>query len=614
MRITAISTENVIPVRKFAVEGLSDVVVLAGANGVGKTRLLNWLVQFFRNLRGDPNSWIIVEATSAEESREWGQRQLDTRNPNDSEKLRQLVQRNRKRSAQKSSVLLFESDRTISQVQPFQFTWDFSDPDDEEVGWDFGFQFLKNRFTDTQNSIFRKVRSRREKIAQAVERLVKLQQGENNAASEQLHEVKFDFSNFPDPIVPFREAFSLLLSPKELVDPDPKDQTLQFRDENGVYPISSLSSGEREVVNIVFDFLLRNPKDCVVIFDEPELHLHPELSYKMIQTLRAVGERNQFIFCTHSAEIISSSIENSVVFVSPTGDATGNQAVLVREDDETNEALNLIGQSIGIVSLGRKIVLIEGEHSSLDKQTYGAIIRNSYPSLVLVPSGGRDSISATASALNNVLGKTIWGVDFFMLCDRDSSPIETSNAFDGRFRVLPRYHLENYFLEPTNICRVFADQVDPESWLQDPMQIDNKLRSIARSQISYTVALAASRSLRLDAGNVSLMPRGAHGLDMSDLQSLFEDRAAEERQRLSSAIDVGRVRETVARFWEEIEAGFESGEWRSTIPGRQVIKRFCSEAQMDFGRFKLSYIKNAMRSDQTIFSDIHDILRDFMER
>lgn len=36
-----------------------------------------------------------------------------------------------------------------------------------------------------------------------------------------------------------------------------------------------------------------------------------------------------------------------------------------------NRALRLLGQSIGIVALGKRIVLIEGADSSLDKQTYG---------------------------------------------------------------------------------------------------------------------------------------------------------------------------------------------------------------------------------------------------
>jgi hypothetical protein len=50
-----------------------------------------------------------------------------------------------------------------------------------------------------------------------------------------------------------------------------------------------------------------------------------------------------------------------------------------------------------------------------------------------------------------VLSKSIWGVDFFMLWDRDSRPSDSPEAElakgSGRLRTLSRYHLENYFLD-----------------------------------------------------------------------------------------------------------------------------------------------------------------------
>src|SRR5664279_5573291 len=79
----------------------------------------------------------------------------------------------------------------------------------------------------------------------------------------------------------------------------------------------SLASGEREVVNIAFDFLLRRPSDCIVFFDEPELHLHPELSYKLLRTLHTIGERDQFVLSTHYPDVITASLDQSVIFLSP---------------------------------------------------------------------------------------------------------------------------------------------------------------------------------------------------------------------------------------------------------------------------------------------------------
>jgi len=203
---------------------------------------------------------------------------------------------------------------------------------------------------------------------------------------------------------------------------------------------------------VVFDFLLRKPKDNIIFFDEPELHLHPELCFKLIQALKLSGERNQFIFCTHSSEIITSSLDNTVVFIKANPNNTNeNQAIVVKENDETNKALKMLGHSVGIISLGKKIVLIEGENSSLDKKTYGSILQNKFPNLVLVPCGGKTNIQNFSSIYEAIISKTLWGVEFFMLCDKDI-PISPQKLHElkldnSRVKLLNRYHIENYFLE-----------------------------------------------------------------------------------------------------------------------------------------------------------------------
>jgi hypothetical protein len=173
MRIKEIFAKNIPPVKFIAVADLSDIVVFAGPNGVGKTRFMAWLLSMFSNPRSNPDQWLILEATSKNERAEWGQDTIDTRNGEDLNKLRSTLQRNRRRAHVESSVLNFDSDRSITQVRPFEFTWDYQDPFEEIIGWQLGLGTLTNRFQDTVHSIFRKIRSRRESIAVAVERLIR---------------------------------------------------------------------------------------------------------------------------------------------------------------------------------------------------------------------------------------------------------------------------------------------------------------------------------------------------------------------------------------------------------------------------------------------------------
>lgn len=308
MKIKSIHSTDVMPIRCFEALELSDVVVLGGPNGVGKTRLLEWLIRFFRTLSNDPQNWLEVEATSASERNSWGRLNLDTRDPADCNRLRETLQKQKKRSAQRSSILNFESNRAITNIQPFQFTWDVVDPYDEIVGWDYGFSFLRDRFQDTLHSIFRKIKSRRDSIAFAAETAIREKATSSRDSATPDNLIQFDVSKFPDPMIPFKSAFAQLLGPKQLLDPEIRNQQLEFTDGISNFPITALSSGEREVVNIVFDFILRGPSDCIVIFDEPELHLHPELSYKLIQTLRSVGKRNPVYifdaFCRYHLGVI----------------------------------------------------------------------------------------------------------------------------------------------------------------------------------------------------------------------------------------------------------------------------------------------------------------------
>lgn len=385
MRIRTIRAKNIPPVKQFEVDDLSDVVVLAGPNGVGKTRLVNSLLGYFQNLSGT-NMSFVVEATHEDETSTWKKGVLDTSNHADAQLLTATLQQNRRRRNFRSSVFYIESDRSIQKIQPLKFQWEMADPWEEQISWNTNFGGLRNRFQDSIHAIFQKLQSQKTAIAS---RAITLKREGHTS-------MNLDFS---DPLVPFRDAFHQLLAPKVLENPDIQNQTLRYSLNDESFDINTLSSGEREVLNITFDFILRQPSHCIVFFDEPELHLHPELSAKLISTLKTVGEQNQFIFCSHSPDIISSSLEDSVVFLTPPKQDNSNQGVVIHVGDETSEALHRLGQAVGIVSLGKRIVLIEGTSASLDKQTYTHILKNRFPDLVLLPSGGKGNLKSFSTVL-----------------------------------------------------------------------------------------------------------------------------------------------------------------------------------------------------------------------
>ena len=146
MKVKLIEVKNIPPVKEFSADNLSNVVVLAGPNGVGKTRLVQGLLQAFQAISNQPNIRLIIEATATSERDSWGKESLDTGSSDDGRKLTVTLQQNRHRSRWESSVIQFESDRTIQQIQPYNFSWDMSDPWEEELGWTYSFGFLRDRF------------------------------------------------------------------------------------------------------------------------------------------------------------------------------------------------------------------------------------------------------------------------------------------------------------------------------------------------------------------------------------------------------------------------------------------------------------------------------------
>jgi hypothetical protein len=359
-----------------------------------------------------------------------------------------------------------------------------------------------------------------------------------------------------------------------------------------------------------------------VFFDEPELHLHPELSYRLIQTLQIIGERNQFFLSTHSPDVISASLDRSVIFLAPPSiDPSGvaeNQAMPVSEADETNQALRLLGQSIGIVALGRRLVLIEGTQSSLDKQTYGSITRGAFPSLVLVPSGGKHVIESFALVYDTVLSRSIWGVEFFMLCDRDSSPPAslpqtTSAETSGRLRVLPRYHLENYFLDERVWARAFAVMEPATSWLCSPPLIRGEFRRLAEGIISYASALAVAAEFRLNVGNVDLMPDDCHGKSDMELVALLAAKTGYERTRVLSALDDVAIADAAAGYYRALSDSLtnDTDDWKALIPGKPLLGMFAAKANVPTSRAKTMYINAVEGSGLDPFRDILDIFAAF---
>jgi ABC-type cobalamin/Fe3+-siderophores transport system ATPase subunit len=604
MRITSIKIQNKPPIDNFEATNLSTIIVLAGPNGIGKTRLIQQIIGLLQNPHPDPSLSINIEATSSGESDSWKKKSLNTLDQNDSNLLRQHLQKSRKRGKFESSILNFDSSRTFEQIAPFQWSWNFPDPLEEDIVWNLMMHPFKNRYQDTIHALYRKIGHYRTEVSQRYEELRKAGKTE----------MPIDPG---DPLEKFKKTFDLLLFPKKLADIPLNNPVIQYIENGNLLPIDTLSSGEREVFTVVFDLLLHDPKDCIIFFDEPEVHLHPELSFRLLNALENVGERNQFIFCTHSPDIITQSLNHSVIFIKPKNEGE-NQAVSVLKDDEKAIALNLLGQNLGVIALGKKIILIEGSESSLDKQTYGEIIGTRFPQYVLVPSGGRQTILSFSKIVDDVLSKSLWGIDFFMISDHDSSlpesvMVDLASKSSNHLAFLPRYHLENYFLEEQIIARMFGKMEPPDSWLCDKVKIRENLRQSARELIPYTIQLELNSFIQSNIEDIGLNVKRINGMDLQNYIGALKNSFLAEQARMNSAFEFAPIQAFTERRWNSLNDLIEKDddEWKKVIPGRILIHKLSNAAKIRPGRFKKMYINEAKEDNFTPFEEIIQIFEGF---
>jgi predicted ATPase len=105
MKLRDLSIRNTAPIALFDVSDLSDVVVLAGPNGVGKTRLIQRVLEHLRGAQRNPEIAGSIEATCQAERDAWGKSLLDMSSDEDMSAFRLTLQVARRRQNWSSSLL-----------------------------------------------------------------------------------------------------------------------------------------------------------------------------------------------------------------------------------------------------------------------------------------------------------------------------------------------------------------------------------------------------------------------------------------------------------------------------------------------------------------------------
>ena len=205
--------------------------------------------------------------------------------------------------------------------------------------------------------------------------------------------------------------------------------------ESADYSASEMSDGERAVFYILGQVLSAN-EGSILIFDEPELHIHKSIISNLWDEIEKLRPDCSFLMITHDIEFAATRVAKKYVirnyYSAPAWD------ISELPDSELDE------QTITLILGSRKpILFVEGEKTSLDMETY----RLCYPEWTVIPKGScKDVIQAVSSLRKLNEDMPILNIKCAGIVDRDTrDSAQIQELEEQDIKVLRYSEIENIF-------------------------------------------------------------------------------------------------------------------------------------------------------------------------
>ena len=241
------------------------------------------------------------------------------------------------------------------------------------------------------------------------------------------------------------------------------------------FEFNVLSSGEKEVVDILLDLYLRQEEynDTIFLIDEPELHINTSIQKKLLLEInKLVGKDCQIWIATHSIGFLRAlqedlkndcqiiQFEKGVNWASTSQTLTPIKKSLAKWKEIFETALDdltgLISPKRIIYCEGKDKPGANGQEKGFDAKVFNNIFSEKYHDTLFVSSGGNTELDQRSEIALSILTKVLSDINILVLKDRDVSSGKLNNENDRQlylrnnlpyFRILKRWEIENYLFD-----------------------------------------------------------------------------------------------------------------------------------------------------------------------
>lgn len=240
------------------------------------------------------------------------------------------------------------------------------------------------------------------------------------------------------------------------------------------FPYANLSSGEKEVIDIVLDLIVKTQEynETVFCIDEPELHLNTAIQRKLLLEIeKLIPDNCQLWVATHSIGFLRGLQEDlkdksQVLDFSEKDFFTGTHTIvpIIPSRKNWQRIFSTVLEDLtGLIS-PRRIIYCEGkdrpgqngEERGFDAKVFNSIFSEKYHDTVFVSSGGNTELDQRSNIAMTILTKVLSDIEILVLKDRDisSGRLNTENDRQvyldnnpNNYRVLKRWEIENYLYD-----------------------------------------------------------------------------------------------------------------------------------------------------------------------
>jgi len=253
--------------------------------------------------------------------------------------------------------------------------------------------------------------------------------------------------------------------------------TLYFKKSDSVneFDFNVLSSGEKEVVDILLDLYLRQDEydDTIFLIDEPELHINTSIQRKLlIEIDKLIGKNCQIWIATHSIGLMRAlqkdfKEKSQIIQFSDNVDYASTEQFLVPMEKNWKNWKNIFKTALDdltelispkriIYCEGRDIPSSTGEERGLDAKVYNNIFSEKYHDTLFVSSGGNTELDQRSEIALLILSKVLSDIEIIVLKDMDMASGKNVDKITreeylklnaNNHRVLERWEVENYLFD-----------------------------------------------------------------------------------------------------------------------------------------------------------------------